>query len=300
MAKRAYEMKLVVLVDDEHRQALIDAARRVYEVAGVVSPIEDDGTETDLPPEQAVESTTDALMELIQSHLEIEGGGVEVNEISCTCEENAREYVDQFSGTEEQKARALNGDVDQGDDPELEDDSGMEDQTDELDEFETGVYLCRWPNGDFSVVTASSRREAILALDEWGGAHPSYVHPIDSFMADFGLTDEGNIAFHTFGEETADIIWETCYPELREAIFGDDVVDDAGNVLPAAQERLREAVEHERKRLWDNQPTDQSATELGKRLAKQLGTSAVVADQYIKREARRILKSKLGEEGKAN
>ena len=30
------------------------------------------------------------------------------------------------------------------------------------------VYLCRWPNGDFSIVMADSRREAIIELDWWG------------------------------------------------------------------------------------------------------------------------------------
>jgi hypothetical protein len=101
-------------------------------------------------------------------------------------------------------------------------------------------------------------------------------------------------------EETSDTIWQTCYPGLGEFLFSDEVIDDAGNVLPEAEGRVREAVECERKRLWGNQPTDQPATELGGQLAVQTGTSAVVADHYVRLPAKRILKSNLGAEGKPN
>jgi hypothetical protein len=32
------------------------------------------------------------------------------------------------------------------------------------------VYLCRWPNGDLTVVGASNKQEAIGLLDEFGNA----------------------------------------------------------------------------------------------------------------------------------
>jgi hypothetical protein len=34
----------------------------------------------------------------------------------------------------------------------------------DLDEFETAVYLCRWPNGEFSIALAASRRDVSLRL----------------------------------------------------------------------------------------------------------------------------------------
>jgi len=293
MAKRAYEMKVVILVDDEERQQLIETARRVYQAGGGESRITDDQSEDYIPPEEAINSVDDALMELVLNHLEFENAGVEVNEMSCIAEEGAPEFIDSFSAAE---APAPSG---PDDETGAEDDSGLDD-TDELDEFETGVYLCRWPNGDFSVVTASSRREAIIALDEWAGAHPSYVHPIESFMADFGLTSDGNIELHTFAEETDALIWQTCYPVLQDVFASDEATDDSGEVRAEAIHRVRDAVEQERKRLWDNQPTDEPATEMGKDIAKQMGTSAIVADHYVKIRARRILKSKLGETGKPN
>ena len=59
------------------------------------------------------------------------------------------------------------------------------------------------------MVTAESKREAIIALDEWAGAHPSQVHPIDNFMADFRLSDEGEIELNQFGEEMGEVVWDT-------------------------------------------------------------------------------------------
>ncbi len=32
------------------------------------------------------------------------------------------------------------------------------------------IYLCRWPNGDFSIVAAENRSDAVFQLDEWGAA----------------------------------------------------------------------------------------------------------------------------------
>ena len=32
------------------------------------------------------------------------------------------------------------------------------------------IYLCRWPNGEFSIVNAKSKADAIERLDEWGNA----------------------------------------------------------------------------------------------------------------------------------
>jgi hypothetical protein len=223
-------------------------------------------------------------MELIHSCFD--GSGVEVQEISCTDDENKSSQSDEVT--------QVRADSHEGQ-PEL-----NEDDLDELDEFETGVYLCRWPNGECSVVVAGSRRDAILMLDEWGGAHPSYVHPIESFMADFGLTERGEIKLLIFGEETRELIWKTCYPDLDALLLQDDVTDDAGNLLPKAESRVRDAVAHEQSRRWDSQPNDEPSTELGKSLARQMGTSAVVADSYIKTAAKKILKSKLGEEGEPN
>jgi hypothetical protein len=67
--------------------------------------------------------------------------------------------------------------------------------------------------------------------------------------------------------------------------------------LNGGKDRVRKAVEYERTRLWENQPVDEPATELGKRIAKQMGTSAVVADHYVDTVAKQILASEDDDKG---
>jgi len=174
------------------------------------------------------------------------------------------------------------------------------DQEEELDDFESGLYLCRWPNGEFSVVKADSRREAIIELDEWAGAEPAWLVPMDQCMIDFRLNDQAEIDLVQFGQETTDFIWEQCYPALLALLSSDDALaSGVGEPKASAGEIIKAAVEHERKRLWtaphDGPP---AKTELGRELQKRLGTVAVVADHFVEIAANEILRGKAGGKGK--
>jgi uncharacterized protein YodC (DUF2158 family) len=171
----------------------------------------------------------------------------------------------------------------------------------DLDEWEEGLYLCRWPNGEFSVVKAASKRDALVQLDEWAGAQASWLVPLEIFMADFRLNDLGGIEFKEFGEETNDFIREHCYPEL-EAVLSSDAVTSLSGAYSAAEKKvIKKAVARERTRLWENQPEGPAAkTELGKRLQKTMGTTGPVADHYVDQAAKRILESDTGEDVKPN
>ncbi|MCZ2077718.1 MAG: hypothetical protein LC130_22265 [Bryobacterales bacterium] len=119
---------------------------------------------------------------------------------------------------------------------------------DDLEEFETGLYLCRWPNGEFSLVKADDRKDAVVQLDEWAGAEPAWLVPVDTCMADFRLNDRGEIELAEFGEVTAEFIWEKCYPELDEVLSSEDVLKHlSGKRNRKAANKLRRAVEHERR-----------------------------------------------------
>jgi hypothetical protein len=276
--KKEYKIELTVIVDDANRQSLIDAARRCLQPEGVIA------IDARTSPSECIETVDDALMELIYDHPAFKEAGVEVRELSCADVESTK-----FTGGAEITTLPVEESA------EL-----IASDDDELDRYDTGAYLCRWPNGEFSVVTADSKRDAIIALDEWAGAHTSQLHPIDGFMADFRLNDAGEIEFAQFGEETREVVWNTCYPTLRELLDNDKVTDMSGEVKPAAKKRVRKAVEHERTRLWEDQPADEPATERGKQIARHMGTSAVVADYYVDLAARRILQSDDGEDGKPN
>jgi hypothetical protein len=93
---------------------------------------------------------------------------------------------------------------------------------DDLEEFESGLYLCRWP------IKADTKREAVVQLDEWAGAEPAWLVPLETCMIDFHLNDEGGIELTEFGEETAEFIWERCYPQLDQVLSGVDVVRHKG------------------------------------------------------------------------
>ena len=67
---------------------------------------------------------------------------------------------------------------------------------------------------------------------------------------------------------------------------------DGGDYTAKSKESIRHAVEHERERLWKNQPAHPLAeTEAGKALQKQLRTTGPVADHYVQEMAHRLLNS---------
>jgi hypothetical protein len=86
-----------------------------------------------------------------------------VRELSCTEEESATEFNE----------RVFSADVEFTSVPVDESAEQIAPDDYELDRYDTGVYLCRWPNGEFSVVTPDSKRDAIIALDEWAALIPA-------------------------------------------------------------------------------------------------------------------------------
>jgi hypothetical protein len=280
---RTIKLEVEVTLDESVEQQAIHVARKHYcEVGQATVPLDDKGRHwRDVPAEEFIPDVEAAIMELIEANDLLEQAGVEVTAVSGP-EPQREEFCSQ-----EASEPGLQDDASQaggGSEEELEEEA-------ELDEFETGVYLCRWPNGDFSLVTANTRREALVQLDEWAGAHPSQLFPVDSCMVDFRLNELGEIELGQFGEETEDFIWETCYPDLR-TVLSNVGPEDGGEYTAEAKESIRHAVQHERDRLWKNQPEGpQAKTEFGRNLQRALRTVGPVADYYVEEMADRILKS---------
>jgi len=278
--KRTIKLEVEVTLDESVEQQAIQVARKHYRKVGqAMARLDDKGDRwREVPAEEFIPDAEAAIMELIGANDLLEKSGVEVTAVSGP-EPQHEELRPQQAG-----------------EPELQDHASLRGQAcggseADLDEFETGAYLCRWPNGDFSFVTADTRREALVQLDEWAGAHPSQLFPVDSCMVDFRLNDLGEIELGQFGEETEDFIWETCYPDLRTVLLNVGP-EDGGEYTAEARESIRQAVEHERARLWKNQPEcPQAETEIGKTLQKRLRTVGPVADYYVEEMADRILKS---------
>jgi len=287
--RKTITLEVEVTVDESVEQRAIQVARDHFgKVGGSRIPLDHKvERRREVSPEEFIPDTVSAMMELVAANDLLEEAGVEVTGVSVR--EGGR------GETEPQVA----GEVKLQEAPSLTSRSGEGTEAD-LDEFETGAYLCRWPNGDFSLVTANTRREALVQLDEWDVAHPSQLFPLESCMVDFRLNELGEIELKQFGEETEDLIWETSYPELQ-ALLSKLVLRDGSGHTVEVKESICQAVQHERTRLWRNQPESPPAeTEIGRTLQKRLRTAGPVADYYVQEMATRILKSTDDKGGKSN
>jgi hypothetical protein len=285
MAK-TIKLEIEVALDEGVEERAIQIARTHYsEVGQATVPLDDKGARwREISAEEFIPDAVSAVMELVGANDLLDKAGVKVMAVS-GCESQREELREQQTREEELQEAS----------------SRARGRTEtDLDEFETGVYLCRWPNGDFSLVAANTRREALVELDEWDAAHPCQLFPLESCMVDFRLNDQGEIELKQFGEDTENSIWEISYPKLHACLM--DVMSmDGGEHSAKARQSIRKTVQHERERLWTNQPTHpQAETEIGKTLQKQLRTTGPVADYYVGEMANRILKSDDDKGGKPN
>jgi hypothetical protein len=285
-----FRLEMDVIIDEDSETAVIELARQHYRREGGVTVPGRHGRPNRVKAEKFIDGIDQALLELLEHNPLLPEAGVEIERLWCRPMESLPDITRTGVGLSDASVQ-----------PDLSAESaGETDQEEELDDFESGLYLCRWPNGEFSVVKADSRREAIIELDEWAGAEPAWLIPMDQCMIDFRLNDEAEIDLVEFGDETTDVIWEHCYPALRALLSSDDSLGSGvAEPKPSASEIIKAAVEHERTRLWTAPCNGTPArTELGRELERRLGTVGVVADHYVAIAANEILRTKAGEKGK--
>ena len=128
------------------------------------------------------------------------------------------------------------------------------------------VFICRWQNGDVSIVSARDHEDAVSVLDEVADATDAELFETEDLLINFELDDKGNLALQEFGERFDGEIWEKAYPLLFEARMNDD--NDETN--------FPEAVDAERARLWPKE--DIRETE---HLARNLFVARVASDRNI-------------------
>jgi hypothetical protein len=155
------------------------------------------------------------------------------------------------------------------------------------------LFLCRWPNGDFSVVKASNKDEAIELLDEVGNAEGSPVTPIKAFMVHFALTDDGELELEGWGEETRDLVMELGYPILDKARSG--ALDKSDEERAAI---IRRAVAKERERIVEKK-VNKPKTIVGQNIKAMADVPTKKIDRIVEREAAKALSNFKGK-GKAN
>lgn len=281
---KTYTLELNFVLTDEQQQQVVAAARRVY-AAESPSTIYDGDIPRELSAEEFIDSPGSALLHLLDQNTFLEELDINANEVSHTDPDYDPARAAIVEDLEESSAARDTGSI----------------ADDDLDDWGEGLYLCRWPNGDFSVVKADTKREALVELDQWAGAEAEWLVPLENFMVDFRLDDSGTIELNEFGEETHNFVREHCYPELEAVLASAAIKSDPGQYSPVEKEIVRKAVERERTRLWNSSIEGVPAkTELGKRIQKSMGTTGAVADHYVKVAAKRILESDADEDGKPN
>ena len=110
------------------------------------------------------------------------------------------------------------------------------------------IYMCRWENGDISFVSATSKDDAIWALDEVGAATAGMLNEVNHFMIHLTLDDHGELELESLGEDAEHSICEVAYPILNKVQVEMISIDTDGT--DAAQKLITEAVAQERIRLW--------------------------------------------------
>ena len=289
-----FRLVLDVVLDTDIAANVIRTARQLYEAEGSVDTVDENVATGTLSAHEFIDEIEDALMELAQRNPLLINANVEIERAACRSAEAAPE-AGPFGLAGSERSEAVPG-------GEHEDPLDTSESEADLEEFETGLYLCRWPNGEFSVVKAEDRKDAVVQLDQWAGAEPAWLVPLETCMVDFRLNDRGEIELDEFGEETGEFIWDKCYPELDQVLSSEGILKDRnGERNGETANKIRRAVEHERKRLWHAQEERTPAkTAIGRELQKRLGTVGLVADQYVECAADQILRTKGGEKGKPN
>jgi hypothetical protein len=110
------------------------------------------------------------------------------------------------------------------------------------------IYMCRWENGDISFVSATSKDDAIGALDEVGAARAGMLHAVNQFMVHLTLDDHGELELESLGEDTEHFIREVAYPILNRVQV--EMISVEAEETDEAQKLIAEAVGQERMRLW--------------------------------------------------
>jgi hypothetical protein len=149
------------------------------------------------------------------------------------------------------------------------------------------LYMCRWENGDVSFVWAANKGAAVEALDEVANAEGCPIILIRDFMAHFGFTDEGELELQGFGEVAENEIFDKAYPLLEQAIM--DAPDDFSRDTLEGRALKREAVAQERERVRAK-PVPEPATELGRRIKREMDVPTSIIDRIVRKEAGKTLK----------
>ena len=157
------------------------------------------------------------------------------------------------------------------------------------------LFLCRWPNGDCSVVLARTKGEAIIELDQVGNAEGCPITQVRTFQIQFALTDRGDLALERFGEGTKEDVISFAYPLLESAL--DDAYRGEGyenyeDLPPNRRAAIARAVEQERSPLdLEETAATEPQTELGRDVKSRTDMPTILIDRLVRERATKALKT---------
>ena len=157
------------------------------------------------------------------------------------------------------------------------------------------LFLCRWFNGDCSVVWARNKEDAIVELDQVANAEGCPITQLRTFQVHFALTDRGELVLEGFGEGTREVIVSLAYPLLDKALqdaYADKGFNGDESLPPERRVAIARAVEQERDRVEiDQARTTEPLTELGRDVKRQTDLPTVLIDRIVRQVATKKLKN---------
>ena len=157
------------------------------------------------------------------------------------------------------------------------------------------LFLCRWPDGDCSVVWAPYKDDAIVELDQVANAEACPITQVRAFQIHFVLNEQGKLMLEALGEGTEEEIVSLAYPVLDQALsdaYGDGVYDSYEALPPERRAAIATAVEAERSRIaGDRTQTAEPLTELGRDVKKQTDIPTILVDRIVRHVATTKLKA---------
>ena len=156
------------------------------------------------------------------------------------------------------------------------------------------LFLCRWPNGECSVVLARTKDDAIVELDQVGNAEDCPITQVRTFQIQFALTDRGEMALERFGEGTKEHVISWAYPLLENAladVYGGKGHEHDESLPPNRRAAIARAVAQERRRLDLEAATAEPQTELGREVKSRTDMPTILVDRLVRKRASKKLKS---------
>ena len=156
------------------------------------------------------------------------------------------------------------------------------------------LFLCRWYNGDCSVVWARTKQDAIVELDQVANAEGCPITEVQTFQVHFTLTDRGELVLEGFGEGTKEEMVSFAYPlldkALQEAYEAEDY-DGYESLSANRRAAITHAVEQERRRIdLEETATTAPQTELGRDIKSHTDMPTVLIDRLVRKRATKTLK----------